>query len=457
MRPLIPVSTTPGPASARGRDRAWLTEAMNPAERFSPRAPRLRRAIPPLLVLAVAVGYIGADVWVEDLPSSVPGDVSPLVHAGMVALQATLLVFRRRAPIAVFAGVVLVDAVILATSAGELGVGSLGVMLAAYAMTRRAVRGRALTALSLGALVTTVVGGSALALGSRESVLVLVVTVVARVALQYAAPAAVAEYFLGRERLAAALREQTRMAEHERRERAEREVRAERDALARELHDIAGHHLSGIIVTAQAATALTRSDLDRAREMMQTVQDDARIALADLRRTVGLLRSGDDARSGDPMPAPRIAGIPGLVDVARERGQRVELAVRGEAPALGALAETTAYRMVQESLANAARHAPDAACDVTVLFTADAVEITVSNERSGAAARAVADRSGGGYGISGMAERADLIGAELTTGPSESGGWVNRLRIPLDGRALDGRVLDGRELDGRAFDGRSRA
>lgn len=429
-------SSVPGPVSSRRRGPAWLTEAMTPAERLSSRAGRARRAIPPVVVLAAAVGYLGADLWIEELPAAVPGDLSPVVHAGLVALQAALLVFRLRSPIAVFAGVVLLDAVILATSAGELGVGSLGVMLAAYGLARRSARKPAVAALCAGALVTTVVGGSALLLGSRESLLVLVLTVIARIVLQYAAPAAVAEYFRGRERLAHALQEQARMAEHERRERAEREVRAEREALARELHDIAGHHLSGIIVSAQAATALTRSDLDRAREMMQTVQDDARIALADLRRTVGLLRSDDDAPSGGPSPVPAIAGIGALVDVARERGQRVALTVSGDASPVGALAETTAYRMVQESLANAARHAPGSACTVTVGFGADAVEIAVSNDPSTErATRATTESWGAGYGLSGMAERAELIGAQLSAGPREDGGWANRLRIPFGRRS----------------------
>nr|WP_201468931.1 histidine kinase [Microbacterium hydrocarbonoxydans] len=421
-----------------------LAARMSPAVSPIPRAERMRRAIPPVLVLAAAVGYLGADLWLEELPAAVPGDVPPAVYAGLVAVQALFLTFRLRAPISVFAGTVLLDAVVLATSAGELGVGSLGVILAAYGMARRSPRDPAMTALGIGALVTTVVGGGALLFGSRESVLVLILTVTARIALQYLAPAAVAEYFRGRERLADALQEQARMAEHERRERAEREVRATREALARELHDIAGHHLSGIIVSAQAAGALTRSDLDRAREMMQTVQDDARIALADLRRTVGLLRSDDDAPSGAPSPVPAIAGIAALVDVARERGQRVTLTRFGDARPVGALAETTAYRMVQESLANAARHAPGAGCDVSVRFGADAVEIMVSNEAAAEPAAVPSiDRgtsvrnegSGSGYGLSGMAERAELIGAQLSAGPDDGGGWTNRLRIPLDGRS----------------------
>lgn len=427
---------TPGPVSLRGRGPAWLTEAMSSAEPPFLRAELVRRAIPPVLVFAAALGYIGADLWSDELPAAVPGDLPPILHAGLVALQAVFLLFRLRAPIAVFVAVVLIDAVVLATSAGELGVGSLGVIFAAYGMVRHSSRNRAVWALVFGALVTTVVGGGAMMLGSRESVLILIVTVAARIALQYVAPAAVAEYLRGRERLADALQEQARMAEHERSERAEREVRAEREALARELHDIAGHHLSGIIVSAQAATALTRSDLDRAREMMQTVQDDARIALADLRRTVGLLRSDDGEPSGRPSPVPTVAGIGTLVDVARERGQRVALAVTGDARPLGALAETTAYRMVQESLANAARHAPGAGCEVSVRFGPDAVDITVVNEASAqGSVPARGEESGVRYGLSGMAERAELIHARLSAGPTDDGGWTNRLTIPLDGRS----------------------
>lgn len=409
---------------------------MSPAPRPSLRVEHVRGALPPFLVLAAAVGYLTADLWIVELPAAVPGDVPPAVHAGLVAMQALLLVLRMRAPITVFAGTVLLDAVILATSAGELGVGSLGVIFAAYGMARRSPRKPALIALVAGALVATLVGTVALLLGSRESLFVVIVTVVARIALEYAAPAAVADYFRGRERLAEALQEQARMAERERRELAERQVRAEREELARELHDIAGHHLSGIIVSAQAATALTRTDVDRAREMMRTVQDDARSALADLRRTVGLLRSADDASTGAPSPVPTVAGIAALVEVARERGQRVALTPLGQARPLGALAETTAYRMVQESLANAARHASGAAVAVIVRFEPDALEITVSNEPATERSVPTAEIRGAGYGLSGMAERAQLIGGQLSTGRDEAGGWTNRLRIPFDGREV---------------------
>lgn len=398
---------------------------------------RSRTVFPSALVLAAAVGYIGIGFWVEDSPEFVPGGVSPFVHAGLVALQALILLLRRRSPVVAFAGVVFVDLVILGSAAGELGVGSLAVMIASYSVARHTSRRTAWTTLGAGAVATTVVGGGALLTGSSAPLLVMLFTAVARLAFLYAIPAVVAEYFRGRERLAAALKDQARMAEKERRDRAELEVRAERTALARELHDIAGHHLSGIIVSAQAAAALTQSDPERARAMMQTVQDDARITLTDLRRTVGLLRSDDDMGPAEhPRPVPSIAAVPALVDAARDRGQRVSYELVGEARALGPLAETAAYRMVQESLANSARHAPAAQCHVHVEFGSDAVELTVSNDAAPAAARPARAETGRreGYGLAGMIERAELIGAHLATGPTAGGGWINRLSIPLDER-----------------------
>lgn len=387
----------------------------------------------PAIVAAGALGYLAADLWIDGVSASVPGDIPAVVTAALVAAQAVLLVFRFRMPVPVFAGTVLLDAVILATSAGELGVGSAGVIFAAYALVRHVRRDVALIALGAGGAITTVTGSLAALIGSTETPFLLILSVVVRLGLQYAAPAAVAEYALSRERLVQALREQARMAEQERLERAERTVRAEREALARELHDIAGHHLSGIIVSAQAAAALTRTgDLDRVREMLRAVQDDARIALADLRRTVGLLRSDDDA-SGTPSPVPTIGGIETLVDIARERGQDIAFTTLGAPCPLGALAEATAYRMVQESLSNAARHAPGASCEVTIRSDEDAVEITVSNTAPPAGTPRGASRSG--YGLAGMAERSELIGAQLTAGASADGGWTNRLRIPFDPRS----------------------
>ncbi|HXH34476.1 MAG TPA: histidine kinase [Plantibacter sp.] len=414
---------------------------MTPSARPESVVERLRAALPPALVFAGALGYLGVDLWVEDVPHAVPGTVPPWFHAGLVVLQALALLQRLRHPTIVFGIVVLLDLVILGTTAGELGIGALGVVFASYALVRRQARPTALIALVAGAVATTIVGVVAMALGSSEQVIVLLLAVIARIGLLYVLPAGIAEYTLGRERLLSAIEDQARMAENERRARALDDLRAERTALARELHDIAGHHLSGIIVSAQAAAALMERDPERARAMLQTVQVDARTTLVDLRRTVGLLRSDDaDSQSGvagSPTTVPAIAAIPELVEAARTRGQQVGYIVTGAPRTLGPLAETAAYRMVQESLANAGRHAPGASCSVSVGFMASGLELTVANARpphqppSDPPAAASRD----GYGLWGMRERAELIGARLTTAATDDGGWRNHLRIPDDHRS----------------------
>jgi signal transduction histidine kinase len=401
---------------------------------------RVLTALPSLTVLALAVGYIGIDAF-EGLDEPIPGAVPPAVHAGLVAAQALALVFRLRAPTLVFALVVLCDAVLLATSAGELATGAMGAMFATYAVVRGRDGWSRYVAVAVGAVVTAVVSAFFLFAAAAYSPLAILAVVVARPLLQYAIPAGVAEYVLAREKLVQALRERAELAERERVRAVDREIAEVRTAMARELHDIAAHHLSGIIVGAQAASALVSVDPDRTRDMLTTVQRDARTTLADLRRTVGLLRSDDPHEMGTaaaPAAIPRIDGIARLVESARGRGQHVEVEVVGDQRPVGPLADTAGYRMVQESLANAARHAAGAPVRVRVEYLAGAVQITVENDPApvgtpgDTTSAGVAARTDRGYGIAGMEERAELVGAQLTTGPLPAGGWRNRLDIPLE-------------------------
>ncbi|WP_166404873.1 sensor histidine kinase [Labedella endophytica] len=408
----------------------------------SPRS-RIVELLPPVLTLALAIGYVGLDLT-DGFAEPVAGTIPPLVRGGLVAVQALALLARYRRPAAVFAVVVLLDLVILVTSAGELGTGAFAVMVAVYVLSRRVPRRRGYATIAIGAAATAIVSIAAGSVSPELTPLDGVFVALVRVIVQYAVPAAIGEYFLGRERLADALRTQAESVERERIERDQREVQAGRTALARELHDIAGHHLSGIIVSAQAASALTRSDPDRARETLLALQDDARTALADLRRTVGLLRHDDPSSDGTaaaPVAAPSIARVAALLDDARSRGVTVHDVLIGRPRPLGPLTETAAYRMVQESLANAVRHAPGATIDVRIEYSSDAVRLTVTNgppADAAAAGRATATTADPGererYGLAGMEERAGLVGGTLTTGPTADGGWSNSLLVPAPER-----------------------
>ncbi|MBN9794519.1 sensor histidine kinase [Pseudonocardia sp. TMWB2A] len=198
----------------------------------------------------------------------------------------------------------------------------------------------------------------------------------------------------------------------------------QRTALSRELHDIAAHHLSGIAVMAAAMDRQIESDPATARRSARGIREHSRAVLDDLRRLVGLLREETDA---DRPPA-TLDAVAALVRARRASGAEVDLVVAAPEVDLGPLAQLVAHRMVQESLANAAVHAPGARCVVEIGAPRDGwVAVVVRN-----GVPAGPDPGpGGGFGLVGMAERAQLVGADLTHGPTADGGWEVRLTLPL--------------------------
>lgn len=393
----------------------------------------------PAVVLAVAVVSLIAE-RIDPLQPPQPLLLTVL-PAALVAGQAAALLFRYRAPAPVFAIVVMLQTVLLSSGGVDLGQGSLAAMISAFYLMRWAPRPRAwyiLTALALTSSVVVL----GVALGGAQPSLFAFALVAGRLVVEYAAPAVVAELVRNRAYLATAARERDEMIRREQvRDEAQRR-RAEQTALARELHDISGHHLSGIIVTAQAAGTLIEKDPLRTRAMLRELEGEARAMMIDLRRTVGLLRPDPETEgaTGDiwaSIGTPGLGDLPELIDAAARRGQSVTFESTGKASHLGPVAQATVYRVVQESLANAARHAPGAKGMVTIEYLPEATVLTVENTSSihhrditYAQPSPVHDRANHGYGLVGMHERAKLIGAELSTGPTETGGWSNRLRIP---------------------------
>jgi signal transduction histidine kinase len=391
---------------------------------------RFWRAAPVALVavLAVVGGVLdelirsGAMGGTDDVTAA-PA-LSGWTTGALVLAQAALLWWRDRSPVAVLVVVTALDLVLLEVSGGGLSVGSIAVMFAVYTVCRRVPGARGYAwATALGAASTVVAWAAMTGTPDVPAGWELPFAVV-RSVLGYLVPTLIAEVAASRSRTLLALRERAELAERERERGALDAVQRERSLMARELHDIAAHHLTGIIVGSQAAGALVGPDPERAREYIRTVARDAQLTLANLRQTVGLLRSGD---SGELAPVPAIAQIDELVDEVRATGMRVELERSGGATPLGPLAETAAYRMVQESLANARQHAPAAACTVRVDYTRGGARISVSNEAPVAPALPTGR---GGHGLVGMRERATLVGARLRTGPTGDGGWRNELELP---------------------------
>jgi signal transduction histidine kinase len=219
-------------------------------------------------------------------------------------------------------------------------------------------------------------------------------------------------------------KERALRAEREREERARVAVAEERARIARELHDVVGHSVSVMTVQTSGVRRLLRPDQQREREALLIVERTGREALAEMRRMVGVLRRPEEAPALAPQPS--LEHVERLVEQAREAGLPVELRVEGAVVELPAGVDLTAYRLVQEGLTNAMKHAGASHAEVLVHYTADAIEVTVSDD-----GRGVGNGDGGGHGLVGMRERVVVYGGELDAGPQPGGGYRLRARLPV--------------------------
>jgi signal transduction histidine kinase len=215
-----------------------------------------------------------------------------------------------------------------------------------------------------------------------------------------------------------------RLAERERDVAAREAVVAERARIARELHDAIAHNVSMMVVQAGAERRVLEPEQESTREVLESVEEVGRGALTEMRRLVGMLRADED----DPLaPQPGLADLPRLVAQVREAGLPVELAVEGEQRELPVGLELSAYRIVQEALTNALKHAGDARAIVRVRYLQDSLELEVVDDGAGAPDAA----AGGGHGLVGMRERVALYGGRFEAARRPTGGFTVRALLPV--------------------------
>jgi signal transduction histidine kinase len=219
-------------------------------------------------------------------------------------------------------------------------------------------------------------------------------------------------------------RERAARAERGREERARSAVSEERARIARELHDVVGHSVSVMTVQASAVRRLLRPEQERERAALLIVEQTGREALAEMRRMVGVLRRPEEAPALAPQPS--LEHVERLVEQAREAGLTVELRVEGDPLPLPAGVDLTAYRLVQEGLTNALKHARAQRAQVLVRYSDGDIEVTVSDD-----GRGTGSGEGGGHGLVGMRERVAVYGGELEAGPRAEGGYRLRARLPV--------------------------
>jgi signal transduction histidine kinase len=332
------------------------------------------------------------------------------------------LVVRRGRPVLALAGVFVVQAVWVGAyyhgshqppfepfAAGVVACFALG-----YHADRRGLRA-GLIVFALVVLATAIVlaaGGSAV--GNALPVLIW-----------WAAAIGIGRGLRERQALVELLRERSVRLERDRERDMTEAALEERARIARELHDVIAHAVSLMVVQASAERRLLGADERRTADTLETIESSGREALGELRRLLGVLRARGPERLA---PQPGLEALPELLDEGRRGGHEIRFEVEGEPVRLPAGLDLTAYRIVQEGLTNARKHAPGAAVDIALRWQPAELEIEVIDDGPGPPNTA----NGAGHGLIGMRERVALYGGSVRTEPAAGGGFGVHARLPIE-------------------------
>jgi signal transduction histidine kinase len=200
----------------------------------------------------------------------------------------------------------------------------------------------------------------------------------------------------------------------------------ERSRIARELHDVVAHAVSVIVLQARGGRRVLDEDPGDARQAFDAIEETGKQALVEMRRLLGLLRADDEELALAPQPS--LGQLDRLAAQVREAGLPVEIAIEGEQVELPPGVDVSAYRIVQEALTNALRHAGPARARVLVRYGPDELELEITDDGPGAA-----NGDSGGHGLVGIRERVAVYGGDLSAGVRAEGGFALRARLPLVG------------------------
>ncbi len=372
-----------------------------------------------LAVLITIVQLLGLRVGRPVEPSGVlAGVFGAVLTWAAIVVQGVSMLWRRDRPVAVLAVCLAGYAV---NSALVPGVPPFAGWVALYAAGVYAGSGRrAAYAVTVGAgVLVAVIGVGALVYRATVAEFVFLAFITVTVVL-------VAIVVRSRRVQMDALRERAAALDRERESAVARAAVEERLRIARDLHDLVGHGLSGIAVQSSTARlALDGGRLDQAREALAAVEASSRDAMVEMRQLLGLLRGVDTGGYG---PAPGLHDLPGLVDRMRAQGVSVALFADGLGDVPGA-ASLGGYRAVQEALTNAVKHAPGSRVRIDVK-AADGVLVVVVEDDAQRPAPPP-QNAAGGHGLVGMRERVAALGGELSVGPAgDHPGWRVRATIP---------------------------
>jgi signal transduction histidine kinase len=364
-----------------------------------------------VMVITPAVHHHG-DELLPDLSTLLLG---PLIFGPLVV--------RRRWPEAVLAvsSAATLAYIVLGHARGPM---LFGAAVAAYTVSARRER---VVSLTLGTAVASVIGLASMIVSPDVWDSEVNGVAFAWISLGVASGEAIRT----RRAFVVAMEERALRAEETREQEASQRVVEERLRIARELHDIVGHHIALINVQAGVASHVLETQPELARQALAHVREAGRTALAELGATVSVLRQGDEPELDAPFePAPGLDRLPELLESFRRAGLEVSREVEGRPRPVAAPVDLAAYRVIQESLTNVRKHAAGAPTRVLLRYGAAAIELDVANRPVGGPVSANGPGRGG-HGLSGMRERVQLFGGRFLAEPAEDGGFRVHAVLPL--------------------------
>ncbi|MEV0219589.1 sensor histidine kinase [Streptomyces sp. NPDC050704] len=396
------------------------------------------RAHPLVVDGMLAAAFFVISLLAPFTPGDPPQRVPLTAAVGVLAAPTcAALVLRRRWPLAVLAVTTGLACTAMVVTDVQ-GVFVVAPVVAAYTVAVRSGRRTAWTAgiaaaVTYGAAALAAAGGNWSDPGNSNVVVWIVAATAAGDAVR------------SRRAYVALLEERARRAEQSREEEAARRVVEERLRIARELHDVAAHHIAVISVQAGVAGHTLRTDPDVAEESLALVRQAGRSVLEELGALLSVLRRDDDPQA--PVePTRGLDGLDDLVGSFAAAGLEVAWTLSGRPRPLPSAVDLAAYRIVQESLTNVHKHSGTAAARVGIEYTPDRLVVRIRDEgHGGPAARTDAAHGGhglGGHGMVGMRERASAVGGRFEAGPGPDGGFTVRAELPLPPASREGREGD---------------
>ena len=373
----------------------------------------------PLVVDTAIALFLAALSFASFAGATAAGTPLTAVTAILLLLESLPLIVRRRYPLAVMAVVSGATIVQLVISPADQPIqAGLGFLVATYTIGERLDRRTSLIATAITGIAIAVVFIGRAGIGVVLASLVQT-ELIFLVAWLLGDAARIRRLYAG------TLEERAQRLERERDEQAERAVRDERERIARELHDVVTHHVSVIVIQAGGALRVIEKRPDEARTALEAIASTGRLALTDMRRMLGIL---GDQEASDPTPG--LDRLDELLQQLRSAGLEVELVVEGDARTLDPGLAVSAYRIIQEALTNSLKHTGGGRARVVVRYGADALEITVDDQR-GPRAPSVVEPPHEGRGLIGMRERATMLRGTLVAQPTARGFLVSA-RLPID-------------------------